>query len=188
MKNSAQNALLDSKKSALLLIDVQEKLIPTIRDNSQLIANCVWLLKVAQRLQVPILASEQYAKGLGPTIAQLRELVPQDALMEKRHFSCVSDPGCLQKIMAVNRSQIVVIGIEAHVCVMQTAMELEAKGKEIYVVADAIASRNDLDKQLAIQRMHAAGISIITKEMVLFEWLHQAGTPEFKEISKEFLR
>lgn len=180
--------LLEAQKSCLLLIDVQEKLTSKILRHEELITNCRWLLQVAHRLNVPILGSEQYPKGLGHTVSQLRELIPAYAWMEKLHFSCASDKACLTKIDAANRSQIVIAGIEAHVCVMQTAIELQGNGKQVYVVADAVSSRHELDLKMALQRMRAAGIQIVTKEMLLFEWLHQSGTAEFKQMSQEFLR
>lgn len=180
--------LLSRNNSCVLVIDVQEKLIPKILNHEQIVANCKWLLEIAKKLHVPALGSEQYPKGLGHTVAELRGFIPSDAWLEKLHFSCASDPDCLKRIEQLNRQQIVIVGIEAHVCVMQTAIELKNKGKQVYVVADAVSSRNELDKQLALQRMHDAGIQIISKEMAVFEWLHQSGTPEFKQISQEFLR
>lgn len=180
--------LLTKKDSCVLMIDVQEKLLPKIHHHKELLENCKWLLQIAKKLAIPILASEQYPKGLGHTVDELRSLIPQDAWLQKLHFSCASDPDCLKRIEQVNRQQVVIIGIEAHVCVMQTAIELKNKGKQVYVVADAVSSRKELDKELALQRMHDAGIQIISKEMPVFEWLHQSGTPEFKQISQEFLR
>ncbi len=180
--------LLNAQHSCLLLIDVQEKLIPKIMEHEQLVANCRWLLQLAKRLNVPILGSEQYPKGLGHTVAELHELVPTDAWLEKVHFSCASDDGCLKRIDQLKRKQIVIAGIEAHVCVLQTAMELQAHNKQVFVVVDAVSSRHALDKKTALKRMSAAGIQPVTKEMVFFEWVHQAGTPEFKKLSQEFLR
>jgi len=180
--------LIRAKDSCLLLIDVQEKLISSIAHHERLVANCRWLLQIAQRLQIATLGSEQYTKGLGHTVAPLRELIPDADWMEKVHFSCASDPTCVDRIQQLPQKQMVLIGIEAHVCVLQTAMELQSQGKEVFVVADAVSSRHELDLQIALRRMQAANIQIVTKEMVVFEWLHRAATPEFKEISKEFLR
>lgn len=180
--------LLSRKNSMLLLVDVQEKLISKIINHEQLVKNCKWLMEIAKRLHVPVLVSEQYPKGLGPTVPTLRELVSNDQVMEKLHFSCAADNGCVKRIDELHRSQIVIIGIEAHVCVLQTAIDLHEQGKQVFVVADAVSSRSDSDKKLALKRLRSLGIQIISKEMAVFEWLHQSGTPEFKQISQEFLR
>ncbi len=180
--------LLQKDQSCFLLIDVQEKLTPKVLDSEKLIANCRWLLQVAQRLNVPTLVSEQYPKGLGHTVSTLQELFDTKKVAEKVHFSCAADAGCLQEINKLQRVQIVIAGIETHVCVMQTAIELKNHGKQVFIVADAVSSRHQQDADLALQRMRDAGIKIITKEMVLFEWLRQAGTAEFKQMSQEFLR
>lgn len=180
--------LLNAEKSCLLLVDVQEKLLPAIHNHEQLLSNCRWMLQVAEILQIPVLVSEQYPKGLGPTVEPLKKLVPPDVYVEKLHFSCADDENCLKRINALDRPQIVIIGIETHVCVLQTALGLLMEDKEVYVVADAVGNRNPNDAVLALERMRAAGVEIISKEMALFEWVHQAGTPEFKQLSKEFLR
>jgi len=108
--------------------------------------------------------------------------------MEKLHFSCAAERDCMRRIDALGREQIVVIGAEAHVCVLQTVLDLRAVGKEIYLVADAVSSRSPRDVELALERMRAEGVRVVSREMVAFEWLHQAGTDRFREISREFLR
>ncbi len=181
--------LLTAKDSCLLVIDVQEKLIPFIHESEALIANCRWMMQVAQQLNIPILISEQYPKGLGNTVADLRDLVHDEKhFMEKLHFSCTENAKCLAKIRATKRKQVVLIGIETHVCVLQTAIGLKEQNKEVFVVADAVGNRHPYDATLAIERMRALGIQIISKEMALFEWAYQAGTETFKHLSREFLR
>lgn len=180
--------LITSQKSCLLLVDVQEKLMPFIYEHEKIKENCSWLLRAAKKLSIPTLVSEQYPKGIGHTIPELKQLVIGDPTAEKLHFSCAEDQSCLTLINNTKREQIVVIGIEAHVCVMQTAIGLQEQNKQVFVVADCIGSRNPNDKQLAIDRMRHNGIEIVSKEMVLFEWLHQSGTDLFREVSKEFLR
>ena len=180
--------LMRTELSCLLVIDVQERLIPAIHRADEVVANGVWLIRIAQRLNVPILASEQYPRGLGHTVAAIRELLPAEAFMEKTHFSCVAERECMRRIDACGREQLVVIGTEAHVCVLQTALDLRATGKEVYLVADGVSSRSPRDVELALERMRAAGVRIVSREMVAFEWLHQAGTDTFREISREFLR
>lgn len=179
--------LIAAGKSRLLIVDVQEKLVPTIHEGARVIKNCEWLMKLAHRLEVPVLASEQYAKGLGPTVAQLKALLPEEGIAHKVHFSCIA-ADCLKNLPGPERNQIILAGIEAHVCVLQTAFDLHHSGNEVFVVADAISSRSAQDAALAVERMRAEGIPIVTREMVFFEWLRQAGTPLFKELSGEFLQ
>jgi nicotinamidase-related amidase len=180
--------LLRTETSALLLIDFQERLMPAIHQAEQTVAHAVWLMHIAQRLGVPILASEQYPRGLGPTVAGIRDVLPAAAFMEKTHFSCAAEQSCMRRIDSCGRVQWLLAGVESHVCVLQTALELRAAGKEVYLVADAVSSRSPGDVELALQRMRAEGVRIVSREMVVFEWLHQAGTDSFREISREFLR
>ncbi|MGH8728825.1 MAG: hydrolase [Burkholderiales bacterium] len=179
--------LIAAERSRLLIVDVQEKLVPTIHESARVIANCEWLAKLANRLDVPVIASEQYTKGLGPTVPQLKTLLDDDGIGHKVHFSCVA-ADCLKNLPGAGRDQTIVAGIEAHVCVLQTAFDLNRAGNEVFVVADAISSRSPHDAALAIERMRGAGITIVTREMVFFEWLRQAGTQRFKELSAEFVR
>lgn len=180
--------LINIDRSCLLVIDVQEKLIRAIQDYETIIANCAWLIKIANRLGVPILASEQYPKGLGHTIAVLHELVPEDSIMAKTHFSCSAEPACLARIDAGQREQMILIGIEAHVCVLQTALDLLRQGKTVYVAADCTGSRQPRDLELALARMRSEGVRVVSREMVVFEWLEKAGTEQFREISRDFLK
>ncbi len=161
--------LLDARRSALLIIDVQKKLLPGVHEQAQLVAGCRWLMGVARLLEVPTLASEQYPQGVGPTVAALRELLDDSAVVAKTHFSCADAPDCLAAIEALEREQIVIAGMEAHVCVLQTALRLQQAGKQVYVVEDAISARNPNDTRVAIERMARRGIEIVTREMVGFE-------------------
>jgi nicotinamidase-related amidase len=179
--------LLDRENSSLLVIDMQERLLPAIEDWQRILDNVMWLVRVAQLLKVPVLASEQYPKGLGHTHADLRTLLPAGGIADKAHFSCVA-ADCLDGMSGSERRQIVICGVEAHVCVLQTALELRWQGKEVFVVADAVGSRNLADRDLALARMRGHGIEIVSREMVAFEWLRRAGTAEFRQISSEFLR
>ncbi len=179
--------LIRAEKSALLVIDVQERLLPAIEGGEQVMQNIAWLTRIATRLGVPVMASEQYPSGLGPTVPELRAALPLQTIPEKTHFSCVAS-GCLDVFDARTRQQVVVTGIETHVCVLQTTLELKAEGNEVFVVADCVSSRRPYDRELALARMRDNGVQIVTSEMVVFEWLRQADTPLFKEISREFLR
>jgi len=167
--------------STLLIIDIQERLFPVILDNAAMAEHTAWLQQVAQRVGVPVLLTEQYSKGLGPTIAALRDGVEDTAILEKLHFSAAGD-GELFKRPGGERRQFVVCGCETHVCVLQTVLDL------LFVVEEAVSSRRASDKALALQRMRQAGVQIVSREMVAFEWMERAGTELFKTISREFIR
>lgn len=179
--------LMDKDQSLLLVVDVQERLLPAIHGWQRLLDNVSWLVQVAQKLGVPVLASEQYPRGLGHIHSELRQLLAAPNIAEKLHFSCVAAQ-CLTDLPGAERPQVVVCGIESHVCVLQTVLELREQGKQVFVVADAVASRDPGNKALALERMRSLGVEVVSREMVAFEWLKQAGTPLFKEISTQFLR
>ena len=179
--------LMNRETSSLLVVDVQERLLPSIADGDAVLANCDWLVGVARRMGVPVVVSEQYPEGLGPTAASLRATAGDAPLVTKTHFSCVAD-GCLAGTAVEQRRQVVVVGTEAHVCVMQTVLDLRWQGKEVFVVADAVGSRKPADKEAALARMRSHGVEIVTREMVAFEWLGQAGTDLFRDVSKNFLK
>lgn len=180
--------LMRAETSCLLVVDFQERLMPAIHQADQVVENGAWLIRIAQRSSIPILASEQYPKGLGHTVAAIRELLPANAFVEKTHFSCAAELECMRRIDLIGRDQIVLVGAEAHVCVLQTALDLKMAGKDVYLVADGVSSRSPRDVELALERMRAEGVRIVSREMVAFEWLHQAGTDRFREISRDFLR
>jgi nicotinamidase-related amidase len=179
--------LMRADSSALLVIDVQERLLPHIHDWQRVLGHIDWLVQVAQRLGVPVAATEQYPKGIGHTHPLVAERLPAGSVGEKLHFSCV-DGNCLPGLPGMARPQIVVCGIESHVCVLQTVLQLAASGKQVFVVEEAVGSRDPAHKALALERMRAAGIAIVCREMVAFEWLGQAGTEQFRDISKNFLK
>jgi nicotinamidase-related amidase len=179
--------LIDIERSALLVVDLQTKLVPALADHEQVVAHVMWLIRLAQKLGVPVAATEQYPKGLGPLVPKVRKLIPQAAIGAKNHFSAVAAQ-CLAALPGHDRAQVVVVGAEAHVCVMQTSLELLEDGKEVYVVADAVASRRMADRDMALTRMRDEGIRVVTREMVAFEWLAVAGTPLFSEINRDFFK
>ncbi|MDO8931147.1 MAG: hydrolase [Rhodocyclaceae bacterium] len=179
--------LMNAHDSALLVVDVQERLLPHIHDWQRVLENIQWLVRVAQKIGVPVMATEQYPKGIGKTHVDVAALLPEQAIVEKIHFSCVA-ARCLAPLAPAIKRQMVVCGIESHVCVLQTVLDLRQHGKEVFVVDDSVGSRNPADKALALQRMRDHGVSIVSREMVAFEWLHEAGTPLFKEVSRDFLR
>lgn len=169
--------------ACLLVIDVQQRLAPVMAAPGMVVGNTAVLLKAAERLGVPVLVSEQYPRGLGPTVPELAALMRKDDIVEKNAFSCMGEGGYAERFRDMGRRQAVVCGIEAHVCVLQTALDLLAQKVDVFVVADAVSSRTDTNKGLALARLRAAGAQIVSTEMVVFEWLERAGTPEFKELS-----
>lgn len=173
---------LDALRSALLVIDFQEKLCPTIPAAEAVERQLVRLVEVAHLLNVPAAATVQYPKGLGPLVSSLQEAFPSPE--EKLAFSAAVCRDALDGWAADGRDQIVVVGIETHVCVQQTVLDLIAEGQRPFVVADAVAARNDTDHQIALQRMRDNGATITTVEAVMFEWLGTSDRPEFKPISK----
>ena len=175
--------LIRFEKSILLVIDIQRKLAPAMSDIGRVVENTSILIKAAARLNVPQLVSEQYPQGLGTTLESISGL-SENAAIEKLSFSCMGDENFAFQFNALGRNQAVIAGIEAHVCVLQTAMDLIGQGVQVFVVADATSSRSPDNHSMALQRLSGAGASIVTTEMVVFEWLGQAGTQEFKELSK----
>jgi nicotinamidase-related amidase len=176
--------LIERDRSCLLVVDVQEKLAPAMADPAGVIRNVGILMQAAARLGVPLLISEQYPQGLGHTVPELRSLAPESARVAKLSFSCAADPGLRRRIEQVERPLIVIAGLEAHVCVLQSALGLRGAGYQTVVVADAISSRTPASREAALARLRENGVEVATTEMVLFEWLGQAGTPEFKELSR----
>lgn len=168
--------------SLLLVVDIQQKLAPAIHDSERVTANSVRLLEGARQLGVPAFVSEQYVKGLGPSLEAIRTAAVDARFFEKTHFSCAAEPGIVDLLHAAKRPQIILTGTESHVCVLQTAFGLLASGFEVYLVTDASSSRTPENRSAAVERMRAAGIGIVTTEMVLFEWLHQAGTDDFRKL------
>ena len=170
--------------SVLLVIDVQERLLPHIDDQANVLKFCQRIVQTASRLAVPIVCTEQYPKGLGPTVAPLKELLAGVEVREKTAFSCCGADGFVDSLRSLGRRQVVVIGIEAHVCVEQTVLDLLAAGFAIYVAADAVSSRRPLDRFVALDLMRQAGAVVTTTEAVMFQWLKVAGTSEFKDVSR----
>ena len=167
--------------TALLVIDVQEKLMAKIPGADLLTRNIGMLIDAARLLGLPVLATEQYPKGLGPTVAALAARLPDRP--EKLDFSCCAVPSVVDTLRRQARPKVLLSGIEAHVCVAQTALELLDLGFRVQVPADAVASRNTLDRDVALRRIEQAGAVISTTEAVLFEWLETADRPEFKTVS-----
>jgi len=179
--------LIDAPRSMLIVCDLQTRLVPSLADGDATVERCTWLMDIAARLGVPLAGTEHYPEGLGPLAEPLRARLPATAIGTKNHFSAVA-AGCLDALPGHDRAQVVVVGAEAHVCVMQTALDLVRTGREVYVVADCVASRRTDDRDLALARLRGDGVRIVSREMVAFEWLGEGATPVFREICREFLR
>lgn len=179
--------LLQAKDTAVMLVDVQEKLTPLVHHPEEVEKNCAWILQVANRMQIPILTTEQYPKGLGPTLGSLKKHIDTNNVFEKTSFSGMGNPDIVARVHEMEKQQWLLIGIETHVCILQTAVALQENGHQVFVVAEATSSRSIHDKALAFARMEQIGIQLVSKEMVLYEWLAQAGSDLFKELNTEFV-
>lgn len=172
------------ENTAALIIDMQERLFPHIYQNQQLQKNCAILIKGLKLLEIPLLLTEQYSKGLGATIAPIQILLEENTPLEKMAFSCCGSEDFMKNLQAVNKKFVVICGIEAHVCVQQTVIDLLEKNYQPVVIADCISSRKEADKNIALERMRQAGAVITSYESILFELCRVAGTEQFKQISK----
>jgi nicotinamidase-related amidase len=173
--------LMSADDTVLAVIDVQQKLVSLIPGHERIVWNIRRLLDGAKHLGVGVLATEQYPQGLGGTVAELASRLP--AVFDKTAFSsCGSEEFC-QKLAAAGVPKVLLAGIEAHVCVQQTALDLVANGYRVFVAADAIGSRFPADHETALRRMELGGVTLTTTESALFEWCRQSGTPQFKQIS-----
>lgn len=173
--------LIRAADSALVIIDMQERLVPAMQAPARTIRNARTLMACAEEMGVPVVMTEQYPAGLGHTVPDLKP-GPQTAVLSKMHFSCMEDADFAAHFRALGRKQAVLAGMEAHVCVLQTAASLIDEGYEVFVVSDATASRTLESERACIARLSAAGAGIATTEMVVFEWLGRAGTAAFKKL------
>ena len=168
--------------TGLLVIDVQDKLLPLIPGAQALVRNIAFLIDAARVVAMPIQATEQYPKGLGATVAELASKLPPRP--SKLAFSCCAIPAVVEGFRGAGRPKLVLAGLETHVCVQQTALDLLALDFQVYIPADAVGSRAAIDHERALDRLERAGAIITTSESAVFEWVGVAGTPQFKEISR----
>lgn len=170
--------------SQLVLIDVQDKLCSVMEAAAlaDVVKNCGILLQAAKLLEIPVICTEQYPKGLGATLPELATQLAQPAI-EKTCFSC-NDSGTFRARLRGDRPQVVLTGMESHICVLQTALQLQVAGKQVFVVEDAVISRKPANKANALDRLRQAGVIVTNTESVVFEWLRVAEGETFKQISK----
>ncbi len=181
--------LMNRQDSLLLIIDVQERLAPAMDNPRQVISNGAKLIGVAKAMNVPFIITEQYPQGLGQTMVDIRQEAGNDATYySKIHFSCAKEEKIMSAIKASGKKQIILAGAETHICLLQTAMDLQKQGYEVFVVSNACSSRDVSQNMMALQRLAHNGIDIVTSEMVIFEWLEKAGTDEFKQVVSQYVK
>lgn len=175
---------LSAVSSCLITIDVQERLAPAVAGTDTVQAEIRKLLTAASQLSVPCVFTEQYPGGLGVTLPQVREAAGagQVEVVEKITFSAMGEPAFPAFLERVARRQLLLCGMETHVCVLQTALDLKGRGHEVYVVADACGSRDPWQKETGLTRLRQEGVCVVSTEMVLFEWLERAGTESFRSL------
>lgn len=176
--------ILQREKTALLIIDIQERILPVIHNIENVVQNTLKLINGFKILSIPIYFTEQYPKGLGQTEKRIKEALESSEAIQKMSFSCSGAGNLFAELKEKNISQVVVCGIESHVCVQQTVLDLIANDFQVDVAADAISSRKQFDYEIALQRMRTNGAEVTTTESILFELLNVCGTDEFKAVSK----
>lgn len=176
--------LLQKENTALIIIDIQERILPVILENERVVQNTLKLIKGFQVLNLPIYYTEQYPKGLGPTDKRIIEALGDITSFTKMSFSCYGAGDLFEEIKKKEIKNVVICGIESHVCVMQTVLDLLANDFSVYVAADAVSSRREFDYKIALNRMEKHGAEITLTESILFEMLEICGTDQFKTISK----
>ncbi|MGV8082020.1 MAG: isochorismatase family protein [Coriobacteriia bacterium] len=175
-------SLIRREDAVLVLVDLQERLAVTMPRRAEVVANALFLACAAEVLGVPVLVTRQYPKGLGDTLAELAGVAGSAEPIDKRVFDCTRDQGFADRLAALGRRQVLLAGMEAHICIAQTALGLLGEGHEPVVIADAVCSRHERDAEVAIERLRAAGVVVTTAEAAVYELLREAGTAEFKAV------
>lgn len=168
--------------TVLVLVDIQSALADVMERRDTVVGAAALLARAATVLQVPVLVTRQYPRGLGDTVPELAEAVGQHTPIDKVTFSCLAEPAFRERLEALGRRQVVLAGMETHICITQTALALLEEGYEVSVVADATCSRRELDHEVALARLRAAGVQVTVAESVIYETLERAGTPEFRAV------
>ena len=176
--------LLKAGETLLLVIDIQERLAAAMLRRERVTNNVLHLLEVARLKNVPVVVTEQYPKGLGPTVPELAGALPAVSRVEKISFSCCGEAGFVDRVRATGRRKVVICGMETHVCVLMTALDLLHEGFIVHVVSDAVCSRQEENWSTALSMLRDAGAVVTSTETVLFQLLERAGSEEFRTISK----
>lgn len=169
--------------TAALVVDIQERLVPVMHEQERLISTTTMLIKGILTLKVPLLVTQQYTKGLGDTVPEIKNLIPGFTHIEKRDFSCCDEPALMTALGLLNVKNVIICGIESHVCVLQTAVDLKSAGYNPVVVVDAVSSRYAGNIELAKERYRYEGIMMTSAESILFELTRSSSAPDFKTIS-----
>lgn len=173
------STLCDPRRSTLILIDLQQRLMPAIDDGDNVLRQALRLARVARMIDVPVLGTAQNPEGLGPNVADVAAMC--ERVIVKTDFDACAAPGFLDALTG-ERNELVVAGCESHVCVLQTVLGLRDRGYHVRLAADAVGSRHPFNKAVALERMRAAGVGIVTAEMVMFEWLRSSRHPKFRDM------
>ncbi len=176
--------LLNKEDAVLLIVDIQEKLAVVMKEREKVVRNNLHLIELAKMIDVPVMVTEQYPKGLGPTVAEIREALPAYRPIEKMTFDCCGQPTFLDELKAHRKNTVVLTGMETHICVLQTCIGLLKGGVTVHLVQDAVCSRTKENWKTGVEFMRDAGVVVTSTETVLFQLLKVAGTEEFKKISK----
>ena len=172
------------ENTVAVIIDIQERLFPVMWEKERFLQNCQILLKGLETLNIPMLVTQQYSKGLGETLPEIKNAIPDFNFIEKKDFSCCDEVVFVEKLKATTAKNVIICGIESHVCVLQTAIDLKESGYNPIVVMDCTSSRKKENMKLAMERFRLEGILMTSYESILFELTRSAGTSEFKAISK----
>jgi isochorismate hydrolase len=184
MSRRLNDFFLERDNSAIMIIDIQDRLARVMEEREKVIANCLHLIELSKLLHIPLLVTEQYPKGLGVTVEEIRQVLTEYKPLEKLTFSCCDDGTFPERIKRLDRRQIIIAGMETHVCILQTCIGLLRDGYAVHVVSDAVTSRKAEDKEAGIQFVRDAGAVITCTETVLFQMLKVAGTDQFRTIAK----
>ena len=178
--------LLSATDTVLVVVDVQERLVPAVSDRDPIVWNTRRLIDGAKLFDVPVIVTEQYPKGLGPTMPELIAALPEGApVIEKKSFSACLVPEFLEKLRRCESvHKVLLTGMETHVCILQTALDLLSLGYEVHLAVDAVGSRFAGDRKIAIRRLESSGVLLTTTESVLFQWCRTADAPQFKAVSR----
>ncbi len=172
------------ENTAGLVIDIQERLFPVMWEKEKFLSNCKIMIQGLQELNIPLIVTQQYTKGLGETLSEIKSKIPDFGYIEKREFSCCDEPTVVEKIKQLKAKNIIICGIESHVCVLQTAVDLKDAGLNPIVVMDCVSSRTRGNIELAMERFRFEGIMMTSYESILFELTRSSSANEFKDISK----
>ena len=175
---------IDKESSALVIVDIQERLAAVMKERQKVVDNVLHLIEISRLQNIPIILNEQYPKGIGHTVSEIKDALKPYEPFEKLTFSCCGQPDFLKKLSAAGKKKIILCGMETHVCVLQTCIGLLKEGYDVHVASDAICSRTEDNFRMGIEFMRDAGAVITSTETVLFQLLEKAGTEEFKAIVK----